>query len=533
MIRALILTSALGFSVCAHAQDYDDFAQDIAVQQLGEARSYDAGVPGLNTGFGPALWGATTGEVAKSLIAAAPISSVSPVTTDMVARVLLTGGTPPQGAAEDPAYMAARLGALVKLGREDDVDKILGRQPQQAGSAQGQQVRADKALSSGDTAAACALADSIQEARSAPYWAKLRAFCHITRKEGAAADLTVDLLRRSGHEADDFYAAFDVLTGFKGATFPAENKVPLIVAIGRLAGVGQIQKGAAGDRALANLIKDAPDISESDLAARLSLLTLTSTPDDMAGGTQTGGGFFDVETAINSDTPQSWGQLYGVVMTGTDAQINARAAGELLRRADANRVFAPFARLLKEPLSVMPSYLKAQGHVPTFAKLAVMDGDLGAVRGLYNAAGNEDPLKARLALASDALGNGFMLGQLGEDMTARLQAVGDGKSRAVRDAFMAAALGARLSTPAMQALDAYTGELPGRAAKPGALLTLQDAASRGAQAETALRAAVILGRSGPSALRADSLAAVLSALQAANLQDFAGRLAAEDFLSAQ
>ncbi len=526
MMRALLLSSFLCLTPLAGAQSYDQYNEDIAVQQLGDARSFDAGVPGLDTGFGPALWTMTSGAVAKSLIAAAPTASKSSVTTDMVALVLLTGGTPPAGASEDRAYMAARLGALVKLGRADEVDQILGRQPQQAGSAQGQQVAADKALAGRDVPAACTIADSINEARGEPYWAKLRAFCHVTRKEVPAAELTVDLLRRSGHEDADFYAAFDVISGFNKAKFPESSQDPLINAMGEMAGIGRIEKGDAADQALAALIADAPDLRSEELGKRLSLLTLTKTGDeDIAGG------FFDFEQALTSDTPQSWGQLYGVVTTGTDAQVNARAAGELLRRADANGVLGPFSRLLKQPLAAVPGYLRGQGHVPTFAKLAVMESDLGALRGLYDGLDEDDPMKARLALASDALGNGFMLGRLGDDMTGRLGGQGRVKTRAVRDAFLAAGLGARLSDEALIVLDDYTGVLPGRAARPGALLALRDAAARGAQAETALRAAVIIGKGGPSALRADSLAAVLSALQMANLQSFAGRLAAEDFLT--
>ena len=526
MMRALLLSSFLCLTPLAGAQSYDQYNEDIAVQQLGDARSFDAGVPGLDTGFGPALWNATSGAVAKSLIAAAPTASKSSVTTDMVALVLLTGGTPPAGASEDRAYMAARLGALVKLGRADEVDQILGRQPQQAGSAQGQQVAADKALAGGDVPAACTIADSINEARGEPYWAKLRAFCHVIRKEVPAAELTVDLLRRSGHEDADFYAAFDVITGFKNAKFPQGSQSALIATMGEMAGIGRITKGDAGDQALADVIKDAPDLRPSELAARLSKLSITSQDDgDIAGG------FFDIDEALKSDTPQSWGQLYGVVTTGTDARTNARAAGELLRRADANGVLAPFAALLKDALAAIPSYVRGQGHIPTFAKLAVMDADLGAIRGLYDSLEPDDKMRGRLALASDALGNGFMLGQLGDDMTARLSETGPVKTRAVRDVFIAAALGARLSEPALIALDNNSSFMLGTAAKPGTLLALHDAAARGAQAETALRAAVIIGKSGPSGLRADSLASVLSALQKANLQDFAGRLAAEDFLS--
>lgn len=525
MLRALLLTSMLTFAPLAGAQSYEQYNENIAVQQLGDAAAYDAGVQGLDTGFGPALWTGTTAAIAKGLIERAPTRSSSAVTTDMIARVLLTGGSPPAGAADDSDYMAKRLGVLVKLGRADAVEQILGREPQKAGTAQGQQVKATNALAANDSPAACAIADQISEARGEPYWAKLRAVCHVMREEVPAAELTVDLLRRGGHEAEDFYAAFDVITGIKGAKFPQENADPLIMTMGQMAGIGKIEKGDAADMALASLLKDARDIPPAELGARLSRLTLTKTADE-----EIAGGFFDINTALNSDTPQSWGQLYGVVTSGTDAQLNARAAGELLRRADANGVLAPFAKLLEQPLAAMPGYLRAQGDVPTFARLAVMQGDLSALRGLFDAAGEEDPMRVRIALASDALGNGFMLGQLGEDMTSRLQKRDRVQARAVRDALLAAALGARLSEPAMMVLDEYTGPMPGRAVKPGALVTLRDAAARGAQAETALRAAIIIGEDGPAGLRADSLAAVLSALQTANLQEFAGRLAAEDFL---
>jgi len=121
-----------------------------------------------------------------------------------------------------------------------------------------------------------------------------------------------------------------------------------------------------------------------------------------------------------------------------------------------------------------------------------------------------------------------MLGQLGQDMSERLA---DNQSRAVRDVFIATALGASLSAENMMALDTYAVQLPGRAASPSDVLALRLAAKRGASAETALRAASILGEGGPQSLRADSLAQVLEALREANLQDLAGRVAAEDFLA--
>jgi len=59
------------------------------------------------------------------------------------------------------------------------------------------------------------------------------------------------------------------------------------------------------------------------------------------------------------------------------------------------------------------------------------------------------------------------------------------------------------------------------------LLALNAAAEAGSRAETALRAAIMIDR---GSLDDPSLAAVIKSLQKAGLPQFAGRLAAEDFL---
>ena len=548
MRRCLFISAALLCALPAWAQSYSPFDQDITVGQLGAAQAFDVGAQGVDTGFSPNLWAGTNAQQAKALLKAAPTRSHSMVVTDIVASVLLTGGTPPAGGSEDKDYLAARLGTLVKLGRSEAVDQILGRQPQHAGSAQGQQVQADAALMGADTSAACLIADQISERRDAPYWVKLRAFCHVIRGEVAAAELTADLLRRSGHSDDAFFLALDAVTGLANHAFPDVNGRPLLMAMARKAGAVTAKPTAlSADQALKVLIEDAPSLSLIDLAMRVSRLTLTidtpssDTPssetsereqsDAMEGQAPSEGNFFDLDVAIKADSAASWGQLYGVVTNGRDSQAISKAAGELLRRADANGVLSPFAALLKEPIDQIPDYIKAQGHTPTYAKLAVMDSDLNALRTLYDSLDNEDPLRGRIALASDSIGNGFMLGQLGEDMSLRLSGTSADKRRAVRDVHIAQALGATLSASNLNALDTYSGALSGRQASPFALLGLRVSSESGAAAQTALRAATILGQGGPQSLRADSLAQVLIALRAAGLNSLAGRVAAEDFLS--
>ncbi|MEE9347638.1 MAG: hypothetical protein V3U82_05550, partial [Robiginitomaculum sp.] len=385
----------------------------------------------------------------------------------------------------------------------------------------------------GDNKAACLVADNISEARSQPYWAKLRAFCHVVRGEIPAAELTADLLERTGHSAPHFYAALARATGLKIDDPVVTNHEPLLVAMARFSGASLPPPAAdSGDATLSNLLKDALKLTPSELGQRLSVLTLMSQNGDDESPV---GGYFDLDETMRRADASSWGQLYGVVTTSTDMGTSAKAAGELLRRADAKGLLAPFAALLGDSLAIIPAHLRAQGHIPTFAKLAVAENDLGALRGLYEALPANDRGKMRLALASDALGNGFMMGALGQDMTRELAGNGPnggaGRSRAVRDAFIAVSLGAQLSEDSALSLADYNGHLTGRAAAPGALLALKAASERGARAETALRAASILGEGGPQNLRADSLGSVLSALQAAGLQELAGRLAAEDFLA--
>jgi len=119
------------------------------------------------------------------------------------------------------------------------------------------------------------------------------------------------------------------------------------------------------------------------------------------------------------------------------------------------------------------------------------------------------------------------MGDLGRDIEARL---GDSAQRAgaLRDAYIALALGSTLSDSGAMALEgARSGS--GRSLSAGDIAALHAAAKSSSRGETALRAAIALeGRQ----LDGPSQAAVIEALMDAQLSQFAGQIAALDYLGA-
>ncbi len=505
----------------------------IVEESLGSAQAYDTGLLDFGQGgLDPTLWSGTSALTATEIIDAVPANSVSPATRGLISAALLSGGTPPEGGhsggPDQETYLAARLGKLSEMKMGAQAEQLLASQPQLAASAAGQHIKVNNALSSGQIEDACFTADTIEDARAEPFWAKLRSFCHVTRGEIAAAELTADLLERSGHEDAAFYSALRQLTGLGDSEAINAGGNPLLLAMLSYAQHSE-GSGANTQDPLSAFIADAADLDPQAFSDRLTALATVNAPSEE----ENPGGFFDFEQTLADPSASAWGKLYGIVKTGTDAGVGARVAAELLERAEDAGIFEVMARNLAPDLAIIPPSIGAQYNPAIFVKMAVLDGDLNALRTIYDSIDPDDPLKERTALASDALGNGFVLGTLGAQMTARLTESLAGSAdqrRAIRDVFIAVGLGARLSDDAAHVLSNYNGRLTGRAANPGALLVLRAAATRGSKAETALRAAAILGEGGPQSLRADDLSSVLTALSAAGLQDYAGRLAAEDYL---
>lgn len=501
------------------------FAQSIETGQLGEAQAFDAGVIDAGSGgLDAALWQGTSAKTAVRLMRKLPLSSDKDIVQDMIEAVILSAGVPPEG--ESAAYDQQRLKTVMAMGDKDALVNLATRNPE---ITRDPKVRTDLALAGGDIAAACQIADNITEGRGEPHWAKLRAFCHIEREEISAAELTTEFLQGSGYEDPEYFGFMKVLTG-------ASKKLPeLKNASDPLLKIMAAKAGAEDDKLSASTATDtaakpedrvkavfefANDLSDAEIIGAFSDLAFDQT--DLAGSAS-----FDLASAKANIGPQGTAQIFQLAKSSGDAQTSLEAMALMLAAADKKNVFSRFARLFENNIAIIPAGMQAQADLKLFTRAAIERGDIGTLQGFYQAL-PEGPLKLRMALVADALGNGFTLGTLGEDIESRLAATGSEKRRAVRDTFIAAAMGSRLSGNASEVLEGE-GKGSGIAIKAGDLLALRAAAKASSRAEVALRVAIMIDG---GTLDNPSLAAVIDALQIAGLPQFAGRLAAEDFLKA-
>jgi len=527
-IKKYLLVSTLSVSGAAIALSAS--GQSIETGQLGAAQAYDAGViDSQSGGLDAALWQGTSSKMAVHLLEKIPLTSKNSLVKDLIEAVVFSAGVPPEGS--DARYDQLRLKTVMQLGDKDALDNISSRNPD---IARNPAVRADLALAGGDVLGACTIADNITEGRGTPVWAKLRAFCHIERGEASAAELTTELLKNTGYEDAVFYNLMKVLTG-AGTDLPDTRNMsdPLHRAMATKAGGtgGTIRAGgdaldekAAPSSRLNAVFKQAESLSDEQIAAVFSQIAYSD--DNLAGGTNFDYASFDLESAKADPTARGMAQLFQLAAATGDSRSSAQAMALVLARADREGTFSRFTQLFEQNLLIIPAQFQAEADLKLFARAAIERGDVGALQGFYSAI-EDGPQKERIALVADALGNGFNLGTLGKDIEARLAGNGSEKRRAVRDVFIAAAMGARLSGDAAIALEGV-GNGIGHAAKAGDILALSSAAKAGSRAETALRAAIIIEK---SPLNDRALAAVVEALHEANLSQFAGRLAAEDFLS--
>jgi len=522
MERLLLTSICMVFAPFAGAQSID-------VGELGAASAYDVGLiePGQGA-LDAALWQGTSARMAAHLIENAPLDSDNSGVQTLVRAAILSGGVPPENATPETlaTYNAVRLRAVMNLGNKAMLDRFVDRSP---GLATDPVAAANIALASGDGEAACFVTDGVTEGRSEPQWARLRAFCHVMRDEAAAAELTTELLKANGYKDSTYFSLMRVLTGAsKRANLKNADDDPLYVVMAEAANVswpeGEMPKPIASKIALDGeaesedrlqaLYRAGSKLTNEQIVGVLNALTFDET--------ETVGESYDFDSVKSLTSAKSVGQLYTLAKSG-----NAQATAELLARADKAGAFSRFAQLLAADITVIPVAQQVETNLPLFTRTAIARADLGTLQGLYQTMDGQ-PGQNRIALISDALGNGFVLGALGQHIETRLEENGEVKTRAVRDTVIALALGSQLSDEAALALE-DSGNSSGHAAKTGDLMALRAAASAGARAETALRAAMILDAAGPQDLDNLSIYMVIKALSDAGLTSFAGRVAADDF----
>ena len=523
----------------------------IRIDQMAPASAYDPGVLEMgNGGLAPTLWQGTNAKRAEALLDDIK-PTASATARRLIASAILSGGVPPQATDnfEHDEFRAARLAALLRLGDLENFDALSLRMNITRSTPSFAKVFIDRDLLGGNTTQACGAIDLVTTERKAPYWAKRRAFCHVVRDEIPAAELTADLLARSGHKDPVFFDLLGKLTGAKPRLNIKSAETPLRIAMLRLAVETARAKSApdtdiritkfprilSAQTALAAstpnekrqsaFIASADILSPAQITQVLTALGTTNVNADLSVNTDTLAG--DLNGPANAPSQNPWGLAFAQVSNNPGTEAAAQALSDLLVLSKDAGILPAMAPVLNQQAVYINADQKATTTPALFARLAVLSGDVNVLRGLFGALPADHALRPRIALASDALGGGFLLGELGTDIETRLSKTGKAQTRAVRDSYIAVAMGANLSQTAADALGETA--LSGTQVNPGKLLALQASARRGAQAETALLAADLLANT-PS-YRADSFAAILSALNTAGLNQNAGWIAAQDIFS--
>ncbi len=536
MIRLARLRTALTAVVMILSVTGGTGAAQIAVDTLDPAARFDAGVlPATEGGLGPNLWQGTSAKRASWLIEQTANAKSSSAQT-LLRAALLSGGTPPTSASESNLedFQDARLAAALKLTSLENYDFIAER-TSTFGNNKPLVQSTDRSLLDGDTNTACQTANMVTEGRSAPYWAKLRAFCHYLADELPAMEVTIDLLRKNGDKDTGFFTLIGVLSGTRtGSVDGALIQSPLHFALaGQLNEAGKLKPDNLPPQLLASLAMS-PD---NDPAMRLTILTGAA---DILTPTQIQSlwmGMNDIAAQSPDALPatgrwkaKDWGGAYLALRETRDIAQQAGWLSAILQEADAVGILMPVADALAGEITIMPYQYQVGASAPVYIKIAINKGDLGALRGLYEAMSPENALRPRIALASDAIGNGFTLSDLGVTIEHGLRQSGDVQARAIRDVYIATGLGANLSQSAYEVLS-ENNALPGMGANNADLLALKAASMRGSQAEAALWAAKIFGNNEITAMRADVVSQILTLLSDAGMSTLAGSLAAQDFMS--
>ncbi len=520
-MRHFLLTTAAVLSLSTST-----YAQTIEQGTLDAPTAYDAGVIDIRTGgLDPNLWQGTSATMATKLIENAPLNTSDPLIKDMLRTVLLSSGVPPEGDTfELRAYETAKLAAVSEISDKASLETLVTRS---GSAARTPSIQAELALRSGDIKTACGLSDTITDGRSEIFWKRLRTLCHLEREEFAAAELTTDFLRSGGYENDSYFDLVNVLSGgSKKLPTVADIYDPITAAMYNIAAVeldaarpGQAFDPAADpDMRLAALFKFAWDLSDNQIAQVFSDLAFD--PENIAAS-----GSFDFLSAEADSSARGTAQLFLLARASGNPAAAAGAFSALLRRAPDVSSRQRLIDMMDENIRNWPAAIQALSDLGLYARAAVQRSDILALQGMF-AALPEGNAQARIALAADALGNGFIFGTLGRDIDSRLRAPENG--RAKRDALLALALGAQLSEVAAD-------KLPGSDFTDGRNLSAGDRAVLKANTE-ARQTAQLLLRLAPlmdgSKLSAPDLAFVVECLQKAGVPQFAGRLAARDFLDA-
>jgi len=505
-----------------------------------------------NTGLSADLWKGSAADMAREILPQIGKKPLSPAAAALARRVLSTGAQAPEGASSDYDLAAARAAALLALGDAAGVEAMLERTSGVAQTPSLAKISAESALILGHPEKACRVGQALGAERDAPYWLKLRAFCLMVGGEGAAAQLTLDLLPPSAEDADFAKMMAAVMAGtpmtgpaslrsgldmtlsralkldFTAAM--AQAPAAMVVAISRDEGADPALRMAAAGRAVR-------------MGANVSAVYDTATSQPLPAPTAAG------QSELSAPPPINVPALLAIPGAATEARLLAigretmdltqrdQVVVGLLKRSRSLEDFVALSRLSRPLIASLVEAQVPSADPVLLATAAVLSGDPVSARRLRQALPtnlvNEQVLTLDALLAAATLpsapGQAAVVAGLVE---AGLSPVSDPvRQRRQGAAALTAALSEPLPAPIRTRLAQFA--LPKHEAATSRLMALDMAADAGLKGETVLTVLAIAQSAGANGPNIADRLSIVRGLQRAGMADEASAFAIEGMVLMQ
>ncbi|MDP1736843.1 MAG: hypothetical protein Q8L23_05325 [Caulobacter sp.] len=284
------------------------------------------------------LWRGTSPALARDILPTVGRKPLSPAAASLAGRVLGAGVAGPEGAGRDPDVAAARVQALLALGRPQAAWLATERAPGVATNPNLAVAAAEAALIVGQDEVACRISDQLSVGRGELYWLRLRAFCQARAGQVDAAQLTFTLANEKAR--DPVYGRLmGAMMAGAGDPGAASLRNGLELALSRRLALDVEAARPTASAAVAGALWPAPGGYETEeaAAARSLIASAGTTP-----------GLFDgllneADAATLKARPALIGKILLLEAMGGQPGPDARAR---LARADAGRSAASPALLL-------------------------------------------------------------------------------------------------------------------------------------------------------------------------------------------
>jgi len=523
-----------------------------AAVQVQALSAPDVFSPGArDTGLGPDVWRGSSADMAREILPQLGKRALSPAASAMARRLLATGASAPEGAADDFDLAAARLGTLLALGDAAAVEAMIERTPGANISPALAQIQAEAALILGHTEQACHAADAISSRRDDPFWLRLRSYCQALNGQMAASGLTLGLAEAQKPDPVFAHLMGQLLAGGKtktGASLRSGLDLALSRTLGLDLGTAIATAPAPIAIALAHDTATEPGLRllaagrATRFGARLDevfakVASQPSLPPIAADGTQPPPPPLDIPALIKLQGTAAEARLLAIGRDTNDLALREQLVTNLLKRSQNLGDFLAMARLTAPQIASL-----AKANAPTAAPVllataALITGDVetgSQIRQglpadmasdeillldamLTLAKGPADPdrqaVLARLTAATQTLP--------GQGLLARRQTA----------ALLTAALTAHITAPVRNQLAQLdTGTLEAPSAR---LFALDLAAGDQLKAESILSALAILNASGAQGPKLNDRVRLVRGLGLAGLGPDATALAIEGIVLSQ